>query len=190
MAALLRAGEVSSRELTEAHLAAAERQNHALHAWLAIDRAGALAQADAADRRLAAGPHGRRRRLSTPSIRCCGVPVGLKDLVSVKGGQATAGSRILEGYVAPFDSTVAARLREAGAVILGKTNMDEFAMGSSTRALRRTDPRPTRGTSTASPAAARAARPRPSPRSTPRSPSARTPAAASASPPRCAGSSA
>jgi len=62
----------------------------------------------------------------------CGVPVALKDLVSVKGGQCTAGSRILAGYVSPFDAHITERLREAGAVILGKTNMDEFAMGSST----------------------------------------------------------
>jgi aspartyl-tRNA(Asn)/glutamyl-tRNA(Gln) amidotransferase subunit A len=131
MSRLLRAGDVSSRALTEAHLAAAERQNHALHAWLVIYRAGALAQADAADRRLA-----EARRAGQAALAAlhplCGVPIALKDLVSVKGGQATAGSRVLEGYVSPFDSTVTARLRQAGAVILGKTNMDEFAMGSST----------------------------------------------------------
>jgi aspartyl-tRNA(Asn)/glutamyl-tRNA(Gln) amidotransferase subunit A len=131
MAALLRAGEVTSRELSEAHLAAAERQNHALHAWLVIDREGALAQADEADRALA------KARADGPAALAAlsalhGVPIGLKDLVSVKGGQATAGSKVLEGYVSPFDSTVAARLREAGAVFLGKLNMDEFAMGSST----------------------------------------------------------
>ncbi len=61
-----------------------------------------------------------------------GIPVALKDLVSVEGGQCTAGSRILEGYRAPYDAHITERLREAGAVILGKTNMDEFAMGSST----------------------------------------------------------
>jgi aspartyl-tRNA(Asn)/glutamyl-tRNA(Gln) amidotransferase subunit A len=131
MAELLRRGETTSRELTEAHLAAAERQNRALHGWLEIDRDGALALAGAADRRLA-----DVRREGAPALAAlhplCGIPVGLKDLVSVKGGRATAGSKILEGYVAPFDSTVAARLKEAGAVILGKTNMDEFAMGSST----------------------------------------------------------
>ena len=60
------------------------------------------------------------------------MPVALKDLVSVAGGQATAGSRILEGYRSPYDAHITERLREAGAVILGKTNMDEFAMGSST----------------------------------------------------------
>ena len=131
MAAQLRAGGISSRELTEAHLAAAERQNHALNAWLVIDRKNALAQADAADKRLADA-----RAAGADAVAelhpLCGVPMALKDLVSVKGGQATAGSRILEGYIAPFDSTVTARLREAGAVLIGKTNMDEFAMGSST----------------------------------------------------------
>jgi aspartyl-tRNA(Asn)/glutamyl-tRNA(Gln) amidotransferase subunit A len=130
MAALLRAGETTSRQLTEAHLAVAERQNRALHAWLVIDREGALEQADAADERLAkARSEGSEALAALHPL--CGVPVGLKDLVGVKGGQATAGSKILEGYVSPFDSTVAARLRDAGAVFLGKLNMDEFAMGSS-----------------------------------------------------------
>src|ERR1035437_1408880 len=131
MAALLRRGDISSRELTEAHLAVAERQNHALNAWLVIYRTDALAQADAADARIAAARREGPAALGTLHP-LCGVPIGLKDLVSVKGGQATAGSKILEGYIAPFDSTVTARLRAAGAVILGKTNMDEFAMGSST----------------------------------------------------------
>ena len=131
MARLLRSGEISSRALTEAHLAGAERQNHALHAWLTIYRDDALTQADAADARIAeARDAGGSALIQLHPL--CGVPVGLKDLVSVKGGQATAGSKILKGYIAPFDSTVTARLRQAGAVILGKTNMDEFAMGSST----------------------------------------------------------
>jgi aspartyl-tRNA(Asn)/glutamyl-tRNA(Gln) amidotransferase subunit A len=131
MAVLLRSGDVSSRALTEAHLAVAERQNRALNAWLVIYRTDALAQADAADKRIA-----QARREGSAALTglhpLCGIPVGLKDLVSVKGGQVTAGSQILKGYIAPFDSTVTARLRAAGAVILGKTNMDEFAMGSST----------------------------------------------------------
>ncbi|HKB28485.1 MAG TPA: Asp-tRNA(Asn)/Glu-tRNA(Gln) amidotransferase subunit GatA [Candidatus Limnocylindrales bacterium] len=131
MAARLRAREVSSRELTETHLAAAERQNRALNAWLTIDRDRALAEADAADARLA------EARATGPEAVAVlhpllGLPVALKDLVSVKGGQCTAGSRILEGYVAPYDAHITEQLRAAGAVILGKTNMDEFAMGSST----------------------------------------------------------
>ena len=131
MAALLRTGEVSSHELTEAHLAAAERDNRALHAWLTIDRERALREADAADTRLAAARSGGTAALDLlrPLL---GIPVALKDLVSLAGGQCTAGSRILEGYRAPYDAHITERLRDAGAVILGKTNMDEFAMGSST----------------------------------------------------------
>src|SRR3954452_15772460 len=130
MAALLASGEVSSRELTDAHLAVAERQNHALHAWLAIDRDGALAAADAADARLAAAR--TDRAVSGTPHPLFGLPIALKDLVSVEGRQCTAGSRILNGYVAPYDAHITERLRDVGAVILGKTNMDEFAMGSST----------------------------------------------------------
>jgi len=133
MAALLRAGQVSSRELTEAHLGAAERDNHALNAWLTIDRDRALTEADAADARLAATRAGRDGGHALDRLRpLLGIPVALKDLVSLEGGQCTAGSRILEGYRAPYDAHITERLREAGAVILGKTNMDEFAMGSST----------------------------------------------------------
>src|SRR5689334_11387653 len=131
MAALLRSGEVSSHELTEAHLAAAERDNRGLNAWLSIDRERALAEADAADARLVAAK--AEPELALGGLHpMLGIPVALKDLVSVKGGQCTAGSRILEGYRSPYDAHITERLREAGAVILGKTNMDEFAMGSST----------------------------------------------------------
>jgi aspartyl-tRNA(Asn)/glutamyl-tRNA(Gln) amidotransferase subunit A len=131
MAALLRAGETSSRELVEAHLDVAERQNVALNAWLTLDREAALAAAEEADRTLArvpgadAGPQPHLHPLF-------GLPVALKDLVSVAGGQCTAGSRILEGYVAPYDAHITERLRAVGAIVIGKTNMDEFAMGSST----------------------------------------------------------
>ena len=131
MSERLRAGDFSSRELTEAHLALAARENPALNAWLMIDAAGARAAADDADARLA-----QARADGPPALAAlhplCGVPVGLKDLVSVRGGQATAGSRILAGYVSPYDAHITERLRDAGAVILGKLNMDEFAMGSST----------------------------------------------------------
>jgi aspartyl-tRNA(Asn)/glutamyl-tRNA(Gln) amidotransferase subunit A len=131
LGARLRAGEVSSREITLAHLDGAERENRALNAWLTIDRAGALAEADAADRTLATARANGGAALAAlhPLI---GLPIALKDLVSVAGGPCTAGSRILEGYIAPYDAHITERLRAAGAVILGKTNMDEFAMGSST----------------------------------------------------------
>ncbi len=131
MGSRLRAGEVSARDLTLAHLAEIERTDRGIHAWLTSDPEPALRQADEADARLAAA-----RRDDQAAVEALhpllGVPVALKDLVSVKGGQCTAGSRILEGYVAPYDAHVTERLRDVGAVILGKTNMDEFAMGSST----------------------------------------------------------
>ncbi len=131
LAAGLRAGAFSSVELVEAHLAAAERDNHGLHAWLTIEDTGARAAATAADSRLVqARREGPAVLAGLPPL--LGLPVALKDLVSVEGGQCTAGSRILEGYRAPYDAHITERLRAAGAVILGKTNMDEFAMGSST----------------------------------------------------------
>ena len=131
MAAALHRGDISARELTAAHLDLIERQDHALHAWLAVDREGAIAAADAADRRLAQA-RGEGSAALGALHPLHGVPIALKDLVSVRGGQCTAGSRILDGYRAPYDAHVTERLREVGAVILGKTNMDEFAMGSST----------------------------------------------------------
>jgi aspartyl-tRNA(Asn)/glutamyl-tRNA(Gln) amidotransferase subunit A len=130
MAALLRGGGTSARELAQAHLDAAERENHALNAWLSIDRDRALDEADAADARLAAA-RGEGDASLDALHPLLGVPVALKDLISVAGGQCTAGSKILEGYIAPYDAHIVERLRDAGAVILGKTNMDEFAMGSS-----------------------------------------------------------
>ncbi len=130
MAARLRSREVSSRELTTAHLDAAERDDDALNAWLTIDRERALAEADAADTRLAASRTDPAHALD--QLRpLLGVPVALKDLVSLKGGQCTAGSRILEGYRAPYDAHITERLREAGAVILGKTTMPDYGMLSS-----------------------------------------------------------
>ena len=131
LAASLRAGEVSSREVTAAHLARAHRTDAGLHAWLTLDDERALAEADAADARLAAA-RGEGPSALEALHPLLGVPVALKDLVSLRGGQCTAGSRILVGYRSPFDAHITERLRDAGAVILGKTNMDEFAMGSST----------------------------------------------------------
>jgi aspartyl-tRNA(Asn)/glutamyl-tRNA(Gln) amidotransferase subunit A len=102
-----------------------------LHAWLTLDDERAMDEARAADARLAAA-RGEGDGAVDALHPLLGIPVALKDLVSVEGGQCTAGSRILEGYRAPFDAHITERLRDAGAVILGKTNMDEFAMGSST----------------------------------------------------------
>src|SRR5262245_20740471 len=125
MVSRLRQGEVTSRELAEAHIEAAERDKRAHNAWLRIDRAGAFEQADAADVRLAAA-----RSEGDDALERLhplhGIPVALKDLISVEGGQVTAGSRILEGYIAPYDAHITERLREVGAVFVGKTNMDEF----------------------------------------------------------------
>ena len=103
-----------------------------MHAWLSIDRERALAEADAADARLRSAARRRQPGAAGRLHPLLGIPVALKDLVSVAGGQCTAGSRILDGYRAPYDAHITERLRDVGAVILGKTNMDEFAMGSST----------------------------------------------------------
>ena len=126
MAAGLRRGDFTSVELTSAHLDRIELTDHALHAWVWWNRDLALDQARAADARIASAPD----KEALPML--LGVPVALKDLVLTRGDAATAGSAILKGYVSPYDAHIAERLHEAGAVLPGKTNMDEFAMGSST----------------------------------------------------------
>ena len=113
-------GEFTSRELTEAHLAAMERAR-GLNAFILETPEKARAMADASD--------ARRRNGQVGALE--GIPLGIKDLFCTEGVQTTAGSRILEGFVPTYESTVTANLWKAGAVLLGKLNMDEFAMGSS-----------------------------------------------------------
>jgi aspartyl-tRNA(Asn)/glutamyl-tRNA(Gln) amidotransferase subunit A len=117
------AGEVSAVETARHFLERIRRLDGDLHAFLAVDEEGALAAAGEIDARRARGEAPRALE---------GVPVALKDNLHAAGLPTTCASRILEGFVAPRDATVTARLRAAGAVILGKTNLDEFAMGSST----------------------------------------------------------
>jgi aspartyl-tRNA(Asn)/glutamyl-tRNA(Gln) amidotransferase subunit A len=118
-----RAGRTTPTEATRAYLARIERHDGLLRAYLAVTREEALAQAHAAE---------ERYRKGIPRGPLDGVPIALKDNLCALGAPTTCGSRILEGFVAPYEATVVRRLREAGAVLLGKTNLDEFAMGSST----------------------------------------------------------
>jgi aspartyl-tRNA(Asn)/glutamyl-tRNA(Gln) amidotransferase subunit A len=121
LAASLRARKFSSVELVTALLARIERAQGTLNTFISVTREPALAAAAAADRALAAGSGGA----------LTGVPIAHKDIFCTRGVRTTCGSRMLENFVSPYDATVVAKLQGAGAVMLGKTNMDEFAMGSS-----------------------------------------------------------
>lgn len=118
----LKKGEFTSVEITQALLERMKGSQSSVHAYVTIDSEGALAQARLADNARAAGKTGD----------LLGVPIAVKDNMNVIGQPCTCSSKILTGYTAPYDATVIAKLREAGAVFAGRTNMDEFALGSST----------------------------------------------------------
>ena len=123
MSAALEAGEITAVELTQQHLNRIAEVDGDVHAFLFVDSEGALAQAKSVDEARKSG-----KKLSP----LAGVPLALKDVMVQKGVPTTCGSKMLEGWRPPYDATLVTKLKDAGVVILGKTNMDEFAMGSST----------------------------------------------------------
>jgi aspartyl-tRNA(Asn)/glutamyl-tRNA(Gln) amidotransferase subunit A len=123
VAAAVRSGEVSAVEVTQAHLNRIAAVDDKVRAFLHVAGDAALAQAAEVDRKRGAGE---------PLGPLAGVPVAVKDLFATVGMPTTCGSRILDGWQPPYESTITQRLRGAGAILIGKTNMDEFAMGSST----------------------------------------------------------
>jgi len=116
--------EISAREVTQSCLDQIDRVDGRIHAFLSHNNADALAQADAVDQRIAAGTVAGQPLL--------GVPLAIKDVLAVKNQPLNCGSKILGNFISPYDATVIQKLRAAGAIIFGRLNMDEFAMGSST----------------------------------------------------------
>src|SRR3954471_4685425 len=119
LAARIAARELSAVEVAQAHLDRIADVDDSVHAFLHVDADGALAQARRVDAGDVTGP-------------LAGVPLACKDVIVTRDVPTTAGSRILDGWRPPYDATIVGRMRAGGIVVLGKTNMDEFAMGSST----------------------------------------------------------
>ena len=177
----LQQGEITTRQLVVAALDQIDAIDGQINAFISVDPEGALARADDIDQRRAAG---------AALGPLAGIPLALKDVLCVRGGRTTCGSKILEHFIAPYDATVVGRLRTADAVFIGKTNMDEFAMGSSCEnsyfgpTLNPCDPERVPGGSQRRLGRGGSRRREPS------SPSVQTPAARCASPPATAASSA
>ena len=122
----LKSGKFSSHDLVQACLNVIKEKNKELNAFLEVFD-NVLDQADEADKKIAEGGLSASRRM--PLL---GIPLAIKDNILISGQKATAGSKILEGFISPTNSTAVQKLLDAGAVIVGRTNCDEFAMGSST----------------------------------------------------------